>query len=474
MPVILAEIAKDFDEDLYYLDFWPFATPFLIVNDPQVAARATGNKPSLPKPKMYSFMFDNVMGGPNLLSMNGNEWKSWRAIFNPAFAQSYLLDQVPAMVKLTKNFCEILTSFGETSTVFPLEEPALRLTMDTIYQVAMYEMPSALSIYLQIRANLMIRDEGLNYQKGPNTLADSLRNIVDWCSFGNPFALLNPLRPIMIWYHGRRMHRYIYKALQQRFEVLQDRPEGSAAGKKSKSVISLALENYTNERQAKSKRVGKLEPHFAEHAIRQIRVFLFAGHDTTAGILCWTYHELSRHPHVLKRMRDEHETVFSNDPDEAGALLVKDPTLINRLPYTLAVLKEVLRRWPPAGAYREGQSDFSVQDRLGTTYPTGGIDVAMQHYALHHNPRYWARPEEFLPERWLESDPNAELYPPANCFRPFEQGSRTCIGQNLALLELRVVLVMTVRKFEITAAYEEWDKYRGRVWKATDIKDIDG
>ena len=54
--------------------------------------------------------------------------------------------------------------------------------------------------------------------------------------------------------------------------------------------------------------------------------------------------------------------------------------------------------------------------------------------------------------------PGHPLYPVKGAWRPFEFGPRNCIGQELALLEVRIVLALTVRRFEVRNAYEEWDR----------------
>jgi hypothetical protein len=54
--------------------------------------------------------------------------------------------------------------------------------------------------------------------------------------------------------------------------------------------------------------------------------------------------------------------------------------------------------------------------------------------------------------------PEYGLYPPQNGYRPWDTGSRTCIGKSLALTELKVILVMCARSFTIEPAYEEWDR----------------
>ncbi|KAF2655142.1 cytochrome P450 [Lophiostoma macrostomum CBS 122681] len=438
-PVVMRKICADFYQtDMFYLDLWPFNTTMLIINDPEVAKQISSAKPPFPKPAMFGAVVDPIAGGPNLLTMNGPQWKEWRSVFNPAFSQSYLQDQVSVVVESTEVFCRKLRE--RQNAVFCLENLATRLTMDIIIKVAL--------------------DDDLNYQNAPSSLADSLRRIVGWSNFGDPFLNYHPIRLFAIFYYGRKMNRYVRQALEERWKEVR-REATSGQGRRSGSVISLALHNYFQQRQSVKTNVTELDGDFADFATRQMRLFLFAGHDTTTSVLVYTYHTLSDHPAVLRRLREEHNTVFGSLPGQAGARIKETPSIVNELPYTMAVLKETMRMYPPAGALRHGIPGEYLVDKNGARYPTEGCQISIQHNALHHHPHVWPRVGEFLPERWLV-DANHELYPRDGAFRVFEHGPRNCIGQNLALIELRVVLALTVRSFDICPAYEEWDIYRPR------------
>jgi cytochrome P450 len=251
------------------------------------------------------------------------------------------------------------------------------------------------------------------------------------------------------------MDCYIKKALHKRFKEIRQRQIGET-NYVSRSAISLVLQEYLTGKTGEA-----LDPEFLRFAIPQIRVFLFAGHDTTTSIMVYAYHVLSKRADILGRMRDEHTKVFGNDLQLNN--LRENPSLLNQLPYTMAVIKETMRMYPPAGSMRQGVSGAHITDRNGTRYPTEGMQAAVFHIALHHNPRVWVRPLEFIPERWL-AKPGDPLYPPDNGFRAFELGPRNCIGQDLAQLEIRLVLVMTIREFGFTPAYEKWDTMRRESW----------
>lgn len=88
---------------------------------------------------------------------------------------------------------------------------------------------------------------------------------------------------------------------------------------------------------------------------RQIRIFLFAGNDSTSSILCYCFYLLSSHPECMAHVRAEHDAVFGPDLSTVPAAIVQTPHLLNQIPYTHAVIKEVLRLFPPASSLREGR-----------------------------------------------------------------------------------------------------------------------
>ncbi|RBR16584.1 uncharacterized protein FIESC28_06886 [Fusarium coffeatum] len=94
----------------------------------------------------------------------------------------------------------------------------------------------------------------------------------------------------------------------------------------------------------------------------------------------------------------------------------------------------------------------------GKKMPTDGFIVWDGSWAIHHDPELWHRLDEFLPERFLTTDHQNPLYAPPNALRSFEAGPRNCIGQHLAILEIKLAVVLVARCFDIEVAWEEWDR----------------
>ncbi|KAF2657160.1 cytochrome P450 [Lophiostoma macrostomum CBS 122681] len=437
----MADLAREFsDTEVFLMDFWPVYQPLLMVYDPDAAGQITA-KYNLPKTDMHLHFMKPITGGPNLISMSDQEWKLWRSLFNPGFSTAALTETVPHIVKSVEIFREKLMEKAYAG-ITCLDDLTTRLTMDVIMKITL--------------------DADLNYQHSENRLASALGHITRWHSFWDPRILLHPLRPIIQKYYGRVMDNLIRKELDQRYFELRTgkfaRSDDNAGKMRTaKSVVTLAIEAYMTQNQHTDLlQKPQLEEHFARYATHQVRLFLFAGNDTTSSTIMYAYHLLSQHPNALQIMRKEHDKVFGSNTDRASDLLAKQPALLNQCKYTMAVIKETLRLYPPAGTMRAGQPGISLNDRHGNKYPMDDIGAIILHPAVHRNPRVWPRPNEFLPERFLV-DPDHELFPYAPAFRPFEQGPRNCIGQTLVYNEIRVALILTLRTFDISPAYDEWD-----------------
>ncbi|EFJ44606.1 hypothetical protein VOLCADRAFT_35136, partial [Volvox carteri f. nagariensis] len=110
------------------------------------------------------------------------------------------------------------------------------------------------------------------------------------------------------------------------------------------------------------------------------------------------------------------------------------------LPFLTACLNETLRLYPALPEItRLAQQD----DVLSGYQVTRGSSVVVSLYSMHRHPAIWPRPDEWLPQRWMEAaDDDAEDRGPRspNAFLPFGVGPRGCIGRNFSLLNMQVTV----------------------------------
>ncbi len=279
-------------------------------------------------------------------------------------------------------------------------------------------------------------------------------------SEGNPLQQYHPFRPFIHWYSTFQMNRIISPEVDARFEMHKNSStpvKTSPSINRSKSVIDLALTAYLKQNPNISNS-GTIDPLFKEIAINQMKLFLFSGHDTTSSTTCYILYLLSIHPRILSLLRSEHNAVLGPNPSNAANAITQDPHLLNKLPFTIATIKESMRLFPAASTTRRGEPGFTITDpRNGLSYPaTPDMLIWLVSHACQHDPAYWPRANDFLPERWLAKE-GEELFPIPGAWRPFEHGPRACIGKELTMVELKIVLCLVARQFEFSAAYEELD-----------------
>lgn len=292
-------------------------------------------------------------------------------------------------------------------------------------------------------------------------MVDALKRQIRWLVFGNkinPWKRWHPLRPFVHWYSSRQINNYLNNVLDNHVSNLQ----GQSA-KPTKSVVSLALQTYLEDDDSKK----TMNNTFRVFALSQIKMFLFAGHDTTSSTLCYIFYLLSTNPTVLTLVREEHAKTFGTSRVGQIQMLNEEPYLLNQLPYTVAVIKETLRLFPVGSSVRAGEPGYNVRDTQGRLFPTDGFMVWAVSQPLHRDPAYWPQPDKFLPDRWLVA-PGDPLFPIKGAWRPFEFGPRNCIGQELAMMELKIVMIMALQEFDIEIAYEELDRNLSRVPKTVD------
>lgn len=273
------------------------------------------------------------------------------------------------------------------------------------------------------------------------------------------------------------MNRFLSPKIDKRFAKHR---EASAAEKSkspvagSKSVVDLALTAYLKDK-GDARSSAQIDPIFKEIAINQMKLFLFSGHDTTSSTVCYVLYLLSIYPAILSRLREEHENVFGSDQSRVATQISDNPHQLNKLPYTTAVIKESMRLFPAASTTRSGEPNFKITDpRNGLKYPAEpGTLIWLVCHACQRDPAIWPHATQFLPERWLAKDGD-ELFPKQGAWRPFEHGPRSCIGKELSMLELKIVVCLTARRFEMNAAYGRLDEAAGAKELSDKVRTVDG
>lgn len=161
-----------------------------------------------------------------------------------------------------------------------------------------------------------------------------------------------------------------------------------------------------------------------------------AGHETTANALTWTFYLLSQNPEAEARFHDELDGVLGDGPPT--------PEDYSRLAFTEHVLAESMRLYPPAWII--GRSAVEDHEFLGYQIPRDSLVLTSQ-YVLHHDARFWERPDDFIPERWEKQ--SVKEAGQKFIYFPFSRGVRSCIGESFAWMEGVLLLAALGRKWRL-------------------------
>ncbi len=168
----------------------------------------------------------------------------------------------------------------------------------------------------------------------------------------------------------------------------------------------------------------------------EVMTLFLAGHETTALLLSWAWYLLSQYPEVEGKLAAELRQELAG----------RSPTVADlpRLSYTEKVIKETLRLYPPAYAMaRIALEDYAI---AGYRVPAGS-SVVFSQWVMHRDPRFFADPERFCPERWSEE---FEKGLPRFAYFPFGGGPRQCIGNSFAMMEAVLLLATIAQRFRLT------------------------
>ena len=214
---------------------------------------------------------------------------------------------------------------------------------------------------------------------------------------------------------------------------------------RSKAIIQRVLDKRRNSGEEKNDLLDMLIqsryedtqlPMSDKQLVDEMLILFIAGHETTANALSFIFFEISRNPEAEKKLRqeiaEEGENAFTTE-----SLMKKS--------FTVNVIKEAMRLHSPAWAIdRQALED----DRFKDYSWEKGTLIILYISGLHRNPKYWDRPDEFIPERF--DDENAKNF----AYYPFGAGPRLCIGEHFAMMEMALI----VRKFYEKYSFQSYQK----------------
>lgn len=192
--------------------------------------------------------------------------------------------------------------------------------------------------------------------------------------------------------------------------------------------------------------------------VDHLLTFLAAGHESTAITLSWALFELARRPQVQERLRSE---VLSH----IGPLTDHAPSReeVNSLSFLRCFVMEVLRLYP---VFPSMMRESTKAVTIGDLHIPQGTSFIVSPYAINRSPEFWGDDaHEFRVERWEQAYSGGAKA--AQAFMSFSNGPRVCIGKELAILNLKVMITVLITHFR----FEEAEPgYQPQIQKGTALK----
>ena len=211
---------------------------------------------------------------------------------------------------------------------------------------------------------------------------------------------------------------------QQIDELLYSEITERRAQQKSEriDILSLLMEAKDEEGQSMTN----------QELLNELMTLLFAGHETTGIAMAWGLYWTHHKPEVGERLRQELDSLGTS----------KDSTSIFRLPYLTAVCNEILRIYPVSAVTFPRVVKEPVELLEHSLEP--GTMVIGSIYLTHHRAELYPQPDQFQPERFIERQYSQYE------FLPFGGGMRRCIGEALAIFEIKLVLATILSHYQLT------------------------
>lgn len=335
------------------------------------------------------------IGGRGLLTSEGEFWQKSRRVIQPFFIKKQYGRYVELMQECAENLGKRWQEFGDKE--FDLSPEMTKFTLNVLGR----------SIFNE------------DFDSYTDVVFEELRNLLNITE--DRIIHLIPRMGKSKRIQDEEFNRSL-KRLEDLVDELILKAKETSLKEPDKNFIHALLESDAD---------------FSDKDLRDhIISLMIAGHETTATALCWLMILLEKHPEVKGKVLTEVKE----------KIITPDLTLemIQGLEYSTMVANETLRLYPPFWVM--GRVAVEDDELLGHKIKKGDR-IQINPYFTHHNPRYWERPEEFIPERF-----SPENLSKINefCFLPFGKGPRTCIGNHFAMFEILVALAVLYNKLEVS------------------------
>jgi len=360
-------------------------------------------KQVLQSPQFHRTSLVKIVLGEGLLASDGDYWKKQRRLALPFFHRDVLTRIQPLIATRTRDMLKHWADVSESGESLDVSSEMTQLTLsiivDALFGVKlpseMRELGQALEVLLSD-----LGDMGCTAFNTPLIFSASGRE-----KFQAAISTLD---------------RIVWEIIDERRQTPDD----------PTNFLSFLLS-------VQDEQTGK---HLTDRQIRdEVVTMMIAGHETTALILSWAFSLLADNPEAEHTLHEELDRVLGT----------RSPGLadLDHLPYTLMVLRESMRLYPPV--WTIARKSLFAGDIDGCHVPENVL-VVVSPYAIHRHPDFWQEPEKFDPLRF-----SAGMRQSKYSYIPFGGGHHLCLGMNMALMEGHLILASIAQNYRVLPSTDQ-------------------
>ncbi|KAM3339706.1 hypothetical protein P3S68_029575 [Capsicum galapagoense] len=333
---------------------------------------------------------------------------------------------------IEKGFRPILDAFAKQGKTLDLQDVLQRFTFDSITKLLLDHDPRSLSIDLPYLPHEKAFGDALDALLHRHITPEHLWKLQKWLRIGKEKQLIQACEAF---------DQFMYPCISRKLEESMHK---STIKDAEFTFLNAYIKMYN---QWNDGDLGTLQTFLRDTFLN----LMFAGRDTTSAALTWFFTLLAKNPSAEKRIREEIQQQLHVKEDENLKFFTKEES--RKLIYLHGALCETLRFFPSVSLEHKVPLDHDILPSGHRVSPK--TRMILPFYTMGRMETLWGKDcLEFKPERWI-SERGGIKHEPSFKFPAFNAGPRTCLGKEMAFIQMKIVAATIIHNYHIQVVEPE-------------------
>ncbi|KAK2414792.1 alkane hydroxylase MAH1 [Trifolium repens] len=362
--------------------------------------------------------------GEGIFTTDSHKWKHNRTLLQFLFKQRSFEAFQEKIIhnKVEKSLIPLLNQVQlQKGSVVDLQDVFNRFTFDNICLIILGHDPNCLSIdFPEVSAEKAFNqaEESIFYR---HTVPPFVWRLQSWLQIGEEKKMTEACKIF---------DQFLFSCIASKREELMKNCKNNEIDTESDETRHVDLLTALIREEQKNMDSESSGDKFLRDAVFNLFV---AGRDTITSALTWLFYLIATHPLVEAKILEEIKE-NSGHKKKPWILSVDE---VKKLVYLHGAICEALRLFPPIPFERKEAVTPDILPSGHHVYPNAVILFSL--YAMGRDKDIWGEDYlEFKPERWI-SERGGIVYAPSYKFFSFNAGPRTCLGRDLAFIQIKMI-----------------------------------